>query len=388
MKDQYLYHMAGVKDDGSAFSNRAAYEFKTLWAKTSPEVRQQLALDYTGNNPFIKAVSANDLKAAKKAQDDKAKAEEAAYLAKKAAKAEAAKATPKNSKSDGLDDLLGAKPKDGLDDLLDLPTDKTPDSVKEPIAVKADVKKAQTIDDKPIDGAIVKPATDFSALSEFGITAPPKADTPLVALNNNPKGTHSNTIPSDPAKQQAYLNAIAEKKNISPKAMVKAIQDYSGSDYGDIREAYRELKKQKDETGRVDIDTEYKRQALRIKGYLDEAPKFKGATYRGLSFKTQDDLNSFLSSMTKEPTWELDTITSFSSSKKTAKEFDGGEFGVLLNVKSNQSGSSIKKLSEYASESEVLTPPGARYAITGKPTVKTDKNGNKVISITLEEVQR
>ena len=102
MKDQYLYHFQGVKDDGSAFSDRANYEFKALWNKTSSAVRQELADEFRKtNNPVIKKIAAEDLAKFDKNKADKDKADEAAFFAKKAAKTD-------ENKPDLFDDLLGS----------------------------------------------------------------------------------------------------------------------------------------------------------------------------------------------------------------------------------------------------------------------------------------
>jgi hypothetical protein len=190
-------------------------------------VRQQLALDYTGNNPFIKAVSANDLKAAKKAQDDKAKAEEAAYLAKKAAKAEAAKATPKNSKSDGLDDLLGAPTKDSKVDSLD-----------DLLGGLDDLASSTPKESKSADPVVLGKDFQFPSNSEFKAAKKVPFGDPLDTLNAeaistaNIKGQEffikGNPPLENPWKGWDNIDRVTMEKQLKSEVATKAIADLVG----------------------------------------------------------------------------------------------------------------------------------------------------------------
>ena len=107
--------------------------------------------------------------------------------------------------------------------------------------------------------------------------------------------------------------------------------------------------------------------------------------HRGLTFDTKADLDSFIASTTKQSGFELDAMSSFSSSKGTAKSFDGGEFGVMMSVK-NKSGASVKNASVYPSESEVLVGKGTKYQILGDPLIAVDSKGNTLVKLELQEV--
>ena len=381
MKDQYLYHFEGVKDDGSAFSNRANYEFRTLWGKTSPSVRQDLADEFKGKNPLFKKLSADDLAAAKVAKDKAAKAEEAAYLAKKAA----AKKSSKTDDLDDLDDLLGdvkptAKP---------IAKGDAPDAVKETIAAKADAAK-------PI------------------ATENPKGKHTDIPLDpNNGKGALPNNSPT-----VQYFDKFADKETTG-RDIYDGIRSFTGPNYKKIREyektgssyikpgskEYKELK-QKFEEGGSDFyfgferspkgfkqylhynKTQYEpieKASKSLNTYLDKAPRYNGGIHRGLTFNNKADFDQFLAKINEKSGIDLNAMSSFSSVKSVAKEFDGGEFGVMMSVKKNKSGVTVKNASVYPKESEVLVKKGTTYKILGEPRMTKDSKGNTIVEIDLQE---
>lgn len=89
-----------------------------------------------------------------------------------------------------------------------------------------------------------------------------------------------------------------------------------------------------------------------------KVPRYDGEIYRGLSSK-------FLETNSLEPGTEfsLQAMSSFSSNQKIAERFAGGSEGVVIKVKQNTQGVSIKNISTFAEEDEVLVPKNTKYRV-------------------------
>lgn len=191
-------------------------------------------------------------------------------------------------------------------------------------------------------------------------------------------------IQFDESANQVY-DAVAKKTGLSrddAQRAVDNINDFTGTLY----DMYRGLDRSEG-TKNSKVADIYK--------YIEKAPKFKGEVYRGLNFSSKENLESFLSFVGNNKGIKLDTMSSFSSSKTTAQNFasgsmgtskNSGDYGVVLHVKANKSGVSIKKFSNIPQENEVLAPKGANYRVVfaGKPR----QEGRKTyVDIYLEEVK-
>lgn len=365
MKDQYLYHFESVKNDGSKFSDRANYEFRTLWDKTSPSVRQELADEFKGKNPLFKKLSADDLEASKVAKDKAAKAEEAAYLAKKAEKAAAKKTT----EPDGLDGLFGdvkpAKPIDKND---------IPDAVKETIAAKVPVKKDamdQMLDDIPDppktkDSQLYKKAENFLAdKTEPNVAA--KIDRIRTEFPNMTKGE---------------AHAIATW--IGDETTTFAVKKESIENFRAMNMAYYNPKglpaKQKaaiDATNQL-LESAYKKLPPPTIGYITEKSLGKippvvftpeNNLTRNLEFKTPAQTKAFLQKY--QDSIGKEVIENYHLAATHLKKLDWAEkdANVQLSIKprygENGQARYVDHFKNQMSEGELIYPPGSKFKVLG-----------------------
>lgn len=213
--------------------------------------------------------------------------------------------------------------------------------------------------------------------------------------DDNPKGTHED-YDNEVSKaeffdqfDEVYANqvydAVAKKTGLSTDDARRAISNINDFT-GDLYDMYRGLDRSKG-TADPNVAAVYK--------YIQKAPKFQGEIYRGLNFSSQENLESFLNFVGNNKGIKLDAMSSFSSSKNTAQNFASGQtgtsnnpgnYGVVLHVKANKSGVSIKKFSSLPEENEVLAPKGASYRAVsaGKPR---QEGGKTYVDIYLEEVR-
>ena len=190
-------------------------------------------------------------------------------------------------------------------------------------------------------------------------------------------GTHSDFPPLITGNSLNYndktIAAVAERLGVTEnkaKKTVKSINTFTGGGYQEFR--------RKDKLDKPDSDVK------RINEFLNAAPKFQGSTYRGLRIKNSE-LTTFLESSARGI--KLDAMSSFSSDQTQAKMFasTGGDVtqtGVLLKVKSNRSGVSIRSFSKFPDEKEVLTPKGTKY----RAVKKSFSKAKNMYILELEEI--
>jgi hypothetical protein len=181
--------------------------------------------------------------------------------------------------------------------------------------------------------------------------------------DENPTGTHSYDTSEEGVSKQLGISASEARESMA------AIYTYTmASDT--IRES--------DKTNPKDPEVQA------IYKFLQKAPKYKGEVYRGVKLPDQDSFNQFIDRFQVGKTNELKAMSSFSSSLDVAKRFSKkgqGKYPVVIYVASNHSGTSIKKLSNYPNENEVLVPKGAKYR-----TLKIENNKG-ITNIYVEEVK-
>ncbi|MBD2076217.1 DUF1073 domain-containing protein [Phormidium sp. FACHB-592] len=98
--------------------------------------------------------------------------------------------------------------------------------------------------------------------------------------------------------------------------------------------------------------------------YVRSMPKFKGEIHRGLKFNTDEERDKFISSVSNG--FELQALSSFSSDPAIALRFSVGmkkKPGVVISVKSNTKGASVKGVSSVPAEDEIVVPKGAKYKV-------------------------
>ena len=141
-------------------------------------------------------------------------------------------------------------------------------------------------------------------------------------------------------------------KSISRKeaeAMLDSIQDYSGSYYSEIRDAYNN----------PDASPRLVQAMNNVDSYIRGAVKWEGTTYRGINV-SRETANKILS----DPTIDMLGPASWSSSENIAQRFSIGAESVrmVFVLGENKSGASITHIATYnGSEKEVLSPSGVQY---------------------------
>ena len=150
----------------------------------------------------------------------------------------------------------------------------------------------------------------------------------------------------------------------------EALEDYTGGSSTALR---------KIEAGVLDEDYEeyyqLKEQVDYINDFLDKAPKVEAEIYSG--FKNEMVEVYGLKNLKEGDTFTLPSMTSFSTDTDIAESFDGAGFIKIIN---NKSGASIKNISNFYHESEVLVPKKAKYKL-----IKIEEGRYKKQYYTLEE---
>jgi hypothetical protein len=185
--------------------------------------------------------------------------------------------------------------------------------------------------------------------------------------------------------KENQLNAVKKNANLSDsqaKASIEAISDYSAiygsTGYTAIRNVQRGIFKDDDgDPLSQSVISRINGRINDINAYIENAPTYKGTVYRGMSFDSKADRDSFIQSIANG--YSLEAMSSFSSSKSVTKEFSQGA-GIIFAVQNNRSGVSIKGMSKVPAENEVLVPKGARY------NIKTIQSQGAKMLIELEEL--
>jgi hypothetical protein len=186
------------------------------------------------------------------------------------------------------------------------------------------------------------------------------------------------------SKQLSAIKKLSGLSEDEAKASIDAIKKYSEPEgdvvgYGAIRNVQRGILKTADGRDLTKGElSEVESSIKSINQYLEKMPSFDGAIHRGMSFDSKADRDAFVSKISGG--YSLEAMSSFSSSKNTAKDFatQAGS-GILFTVK-NKSGVSIKRLSQVEEENEVLVPKDTRYRIVGTP-----KKAGNVVVVQMEE---
>lgn len=167
-------------------------------------------------------------------------------------------------------------------------------------------------------------------------------------------------IPKTPEETAKYIGSTVQEA----KDMFDAVQDFTGSAYSGIRRAQRGEKA----SDIPELQKKYDSEAKRIEGYIERAPKWGGGvTYRGMSLPS-----SVVKGLTVGGTFDVNLGTaSWSTQESTARSFSksgSGSRHVVFVSQTQSKGTSIKHISHFAKENEVLVSKNAKYAITNIST--------------------
>lgn len=167
-------------------------------------------------------------------------------------------------------------------------------------------------------------------------------------------------IPKTPEETAKYIGSTVQEA----KDMFDAVQDFTASAYSGIRRAQRGEKA----SDIPELQKKYDSEAKRIEGYIERAPKWGGGvTYRGMSLPA-----SVVKGLTVGGTFDVNLGTaSWSTQESTARSFSksgSGSRHVVFVSQTQSKGTSIKHISYFAKENEVLVSKNAKYTITNIST--------------------
>lgn len=182
--------------------------------------------------------------------------------------------------------------------------------------------------------------------------------------------SHGKTKTKEKPRQKGHLTGDQIPKTLEDTAkylgvsvqeakdMYGAVKDFSGTSYSLMRAAQRGEK----------VDAKYKRLAEQAEGYIKNAPKWGGGvTYRGISLPA-----SVVQSLKVGGTFDVNLGTaSWSTSEGTARNFAKAykdNKSVVFVSQTQNKGTSIKHISYYSNESEVLVSKNAKYTVTNIST--------------------
>lgn len=177
-----------------------------------------------------------------------------------------------------------------------------------------------------------------------------------------------------------------ERKSIYDSVKsVEAILSYTEAAYTDMRHAYRD--KYRDNKELTEKQNKYLEQSNMIDDFIYKSEKFKGELHRGMKFHSSEDVEKVINKLNQGKTVDMQGLSSWSSDKTVADDF-GEEFHHIIFHVENKSGASIKELSKFDNEDEVLLPTTARFKLKSgsKPIKKRDPDGMSVYEVYLEEV--
>lgn len=174
------------------------------------------------------------------------------------------------------------------------------------------------------------------------------------------------------------------------KKMLLAVNDFTGNDYGLIRNAMRGRPPERSDA-KILTPAElnkkiakYKRKGELIQEFLEAAknrpavPKFRGVP------ASKDLLDNFINLAKTGGTFQEGAMNSWSTNNETAKGFTsprGTATNRVMFRTLNKLGSSVKELSSHQHESEILTPAGARYKVVNYTPTEVNTYGNKTQTV-------
>ena len=196
-------------------------------------------------------------------------------------------------------------------------------------------------------------------------------------------GTFENvTEQTEHPKIKSVLNYIEtlEGAQFTPREIATAIKSYTGSSYVDIRRAQMgELRHASAHVKEASI-----KDGDALEDFIRISPKWNGGTaYRGMILETPD-FNDIMRKIAEGAELDMRGTSSWTSSSKIAQNFARG-YGsnvhdVVLVNKGRLRGTSIRDISNVASEEEILVSKHARFRVLGSKQVE------KTTYIEVEEV--
>lgn len=138
---------------------------------------------------------------------------------------------------------------------------------------------------------------------------------------------------------------------------VDGMESFLGTDSWDLRKAIYNN----------DTKSEYYEKAVAVEDFIENSPKWAGGTvYRGIGVPEDFDVSQYK----KGAVIDMMGMSSWSSSKSVANNFAVGNKEVVFvnNSKKSKNGTSVKRLSDYKGEEEVLFSNKARWKVDSQET--------------------
>lgn len=175
---------------------------------------------------------------------------------------------------------------------------------------------------------------------------------------------HPKRVPGVQRRYEFIMEQLSVDKATAER-YADAIESYTGSYYSEIRN----YQKGRAQSARPDVLEKYKTWGDDLEQFIELSPKWGGGTtYRGF-FTSSDRFDQLMDDMVVGKELNMGGTSSWSTdigqAKSFAKNFDEGVHQVLMECKGPNRGTSVKALSGYTSEDEVLVSRHARYKITG-----------------------
>lgn len=211
-------------------------------------------------------------------------------------------------------------------------------------------------------------------------TKPKKPKAPVVTRGHlNPKEffKDAKTLEDQINLIKADLEKSSGKKLTykETKEMYDAIYQYTGIEYSTIRQAFVDKK-----------PPESYQQAMAIEKYLQLSPKWGGGElYRGIKLDYEQ-----ISQFKVGQTITMKGPSSWTSRRSLAENFTGGSdvLGVVFVLPKTTKGASIKHLSDFPNEDEVLISGKAKYKIKKITETELASTNKKGWQIELEEINK
>lgn len=144
-----------------------------------------------------------------------------------------------------------------------------------------------------------------------------------------------------------------------------AIDSYSDMHYASIRD----YQKGRPQNARPSTLEKYKQWGEDLEQFIDSSPKWGGGTtYRGFT-TSQERFEKLMADMVSGKELDMGGTSSWSTQKSIAEKFSssrrGGRYSVILECPGQNRGTSIRAVSSFLEDDEVLVSRHARYKITG-----------------------
>lgn len=175
-------------------------------------------------------------------------------------------------------------------------------------------------------------------------------------LGNSATAGHLDDRYSDNEERAQFLQEALGLSEDEAYEMAVAFEDFTGGDYSDIRYAMYHN----------NTNSDFYAEGQRLEEYISKSPKYynKGEIYRGIKL-TDAEAENLVNTLSNGGVIDMRGISSWSSNLSTAKNFAANPTGssiVFRLPNGTKAGASIRHVSEYFGENEVLVSMKTQYS--------------------------